>query len=314
MERAGVGKKTAAAHSARVSEDLPLPDFDADPAESTSPAPATSAHDAALLAVEARNAMVAAPPTLPLPPALAAPSSDIREVVYEEVPHPGFEARFGAAFRAPFVGGGVLWMAAIALSVFSAAMFVFIPKIFILALPASFALAAALQAVHFGQAANAGMHDEGDKIRAMWAFPARDELSQLGLAFAFSAAALLAPAIAAAHVGQPLLALLAVTGFLVYWPMSLVGVGISGSVMTLFRPVLMLLMIARTFTHYIRVVGVAAVLLLPPIALCLLGSGGLQFLGALLLAPALAYASGVLGFMMGCLVATRVETFRAFRK
>ncbi|MFK8000193.1 MAG: hypothetical protein AB8H86_11395 [Polyangiales bacterium] len=296
-----------------MSEDLPLPDFDAEPAEALPPAPATSAHDAALLAVEARNAKLAGAPTLPLPSAPPPPSADIREVVYEEVPHPGFEERFGAAFRAPFVGGGILWLAAIALSVFSAAFIANIPKLFILALPASFALAAALQAVHFGQAANAGMHDEGDKIQAMWAFPARDELSQLGLAFAFSAAALLAPAIAAAHVGQPGLALLAIIGFLFYWPMSLVGVGISGSVMTLFRPLLMTLMIVRTFGHYVRVVGVAAILLLPPIALCLLGGGGLQFLGALWLAPALAYASGVLGFMMGCLAATRVETFRAFR-
>ncbi|MFT5353841.1 MAG: hypothetical protein ACI9KE_001041 [Polyangiales bacterium] len=297
-----------------MSEDLPLPDFDTDPVESLPPAPTTSAHDAALLAVEARNASVTSqtpvPPLSPLP----LPSSDIREIFYVDVPHPGFDARFGAAFRAPFVGAGTLWMVAIALSVLPATFFVFSPRLFILALPTSFAWAAALQAVHFGQAANAGMHDEGDKIQAMWALPARDELSQLGLAFAFSSAALLAPAIAAAHVGKPLLALLSIGGFLLYWPMSLVGVGISGSVMTLFRPVLMLRMIARTFPQYIRVVGVAAALLLPPIALCLLGSGGLRFLGALWLAPALAYASGVLGFMMGCLAATRVEAFRAFRK
>ena len=255
-----------------------------------------------------------AAPVSPRQPALPLPSGDIRGVVYEEVPHPGFDARFGAAFLAPFVGGGILWLMAITLSVLAAVFFVSIPRIFILALPASFAMAAALQAVHFGQAANAGMHDEGGKIRAMWALPAREELSHLGLTFAFTAAALLAPAIAAAHVGQPTLALIAVLGFLLYWPMSLVGVGISGSVMTLFRPVLMALMIARTFREYIRVVGVAAALLLPPMALCLLGDGGLRFVGALWLAPSVAYASGVLGFMMGSLTATRVETFRAFRR
>lgn len=300
-----------------MSEDLPLPDFDAEP-EPQGPTPAmgertaSSARDAALRAVEARNATVAA--RLPLPPARPIPSGDLRGgVVYEEDPHPGFEARFGAGFRAPFVGAGALWFAAIAAGVLATAFFLFIPKLFVVALPACFVWTAALQAVHFGQAANAGMHDEGDKIQAMWALPDREELSQIGLTFAFSSAALLAPAIAAVHLGKPLLAILAITGFLFYWPMALVGVGISGSVMTLFRPVLMLMMIARTFRHYIRVVGVAAALLLPPIALCLLGSGGLRFVGALWLAPALAYASGVLGFHMGCLAATRVETFRAFR-
>lgn len=265
--------------------------------------------DAARRAVVERNLSV---DRRPISEPLFSPRADNRDIVYVDAPHPGFDARFWVAFTVPFRGLGILWLMAITFSVWCAGIALISPRLGLLSIP-FWALAAGLQAVHFGQAASAGAHDEGGPVQTHWGFPDRDDLSTLGIAFAFAGGAVLAPALAAAHAGHGVIALGVFVLFLTYWPIALVGVGLSGSMLTLFRPILLIRVALRSFRHYQRVVSVAALLLLPFVAGVLLGDVTVRFLGMTILGPAAAYTSGVIGYMMGCLSASNPEAFRMLR-
>ncbi len=276
--------------------------------------------DALTSAIESHNQSVGQPfPSGRLGPQaqtrLPPPSTDIRSAHPHqhvvEGTHPGFEARFREAFRLPWVGvGGVLWQLVMA-STWAIGLNALTVQGLQLFGAGICALAVGLHAVHFGQAAMAGSHDEGGPLHVLWSLPERHDLSMLGVALAFGAAGILAPAQMALRTHHAILAVVLLVAFLAYWPLALTGIGITGRLTTALRPVLLGRASIELGVSYLKVWGVLAALVLPPLFIAL---AGLPHLGLALLGPALAYASGVVGFLMGCLTATEPQAFRPLQR
>ncbi|MEM7606335.1 MAG: hypothetical protein AAF411_13340 [Myxococcota bacterium] len=301
-----------------MTEELPLPDFDEDvprrPAASpvdmprwlpASPAPSNPL-SAVQSAIADRNAAQDEPARAPLPPLR-------EEVVYQDVPHPGFDARFNAALRPPLQSWGLLWLAgagaAITLSLWS----VHLAGISLFVFPLLGTSAAGLFGLLFGQTASAAMADEGGPLVVSWHLPTREEIGMLGLPVAFSFAAMVTPAVALRE-DSALLASAALVVFFSYWPIALLGVGVSGSVWTLFRPLLLAKTAWTTRRYYGRSLLLALLVGLPPLGAALFGRGFVALLGGIVAGPALAYLAAVIGYQMGCLPPTVPEPFRAFRR
>ena len=313
-----------------LSDDLPLPDFDDADVAPQAPASAVSdfeagpaydtqtpnAYDAAAEAIARRNQrmlgdgglLAAAPP----------PPSEIDRGARIEVEseHPGFDARFSAAWSLALRPAALPWSIAL-FSLALGASFVFadMGRLTLFALPVWLLLAGA-HGVHFGQAALAGAHDEGGPLHVDWSWPDREDLSMLSLVLGGAAAGWILPAMHALQPHQTMstrvLGLAAGAFFVCYWPIALTGVAASGRLTTLLRFFALSRAALALGRRYWQLVAIDGVVLF----LCALMThlAGLQLMGGLSFAIAMPFLSSANGYLMGCMTAERPEPFRMLRR
>ena len=256
----------------------------------------------------------------PGPSAFGAPSgpgSSAPRSTTPEAPHPGFWPRFGWAFLVPFLGGGVLWVGGLAIAMAIAFMVLAAPCLGLLLAPIAFGGYLGLLGTFFTQAAQNGLHDEeGAAPRVRWALPDKSTTVGHGVVLGVVALVLFGLPGFVAHRGAPHWAAVLV-GLVpyAYWPMALTALGLTGRFTALVDLTLLWKGFRAGGWAYLAVVAVGWVSL-----------GGLALAGGLLaavfgplgalvwliaMAASFGYVAGVQGYLMGLLVADRLEGFEA---
>lgn len=284
----------------------------------------SAASSAAKKAIEAQNAaaMQAAHMGLPVEaatplahgPPRALPSSGAPTKVTLDGDHPGFWTRIPMAFVVPFFGTGVAWLIGLTLMFF---VFVFVrmaPCIGIFMMPVAGAVYLGLLGIYFGQAAQAGVEDDGSRPEPRWSMPSQSELLARGGPLVLVTLLLFIVPAALAVKGLPGPIVYA-TGLIpyVYWPMALTVSGITGSSMSLFNPVEIGRGILAGGLPYVVVIVVgflvfAGLSMLPAMAMAMESAAGV-LLSVLAMATGIGYVAGVQGYLMGCIVGSRPERF-----
>lgn len=284
----------------------------------------SEAASAAKKAIEAQNAaaMQAAHMGLPIEaatplahgPPRALPSRGAPSKVTLDGDHPGFWVRIPMAFVVPFFGTGVLWLIGLTMMFFVFAFVRMAPCIGIFMMPIAGAVYLGLLGIYFGQAAQAGVEDDGSRPEPRWYMPSQGELLARGGPLVLVTILLfIVPAgLAIKGVAGPIVYAAGLIPY-VYWPMALTVSGITGSSMSLFNPVEIGRGIFAGGLPYAVVVIVgflafAAISMLPALALAANSMVGI-LLSVLVMAGGIGYVAGVQGYLMGCIVGSRPERF-----
>ncbi len=230
----------------------------------------------------------------------------------QDEPHPGFWARFPVAFAVPFLGEGVLWLGALVFAFFAAAILRLLCMGW-LTMPLGMALYLGLLGSYFAQAAQTGLHDTGGGWpRPAWAPPRRDDLVYRGGAVLLLTTLLFALPAMFFLDGRETLAWVASIVPFAYWPMALTTVGLTGELVHGLNPITVLRGVRAAGLPYavVVLVGLLAIGGLLLIVGWMLAAGPpIGTAGVVLFASGLGYVAGVQGYLMGCLVASRLDEF-----
>ena len=287
-----------------------------------------AASSAAKKAIEAQNAAAMQAAHLGLPaeaatplahgplahgPAVALPGGAPRGVSLDG-DHPGFWTRIPMAFVVPFFGTGILWLIGLTVMLFVVAFVRAAPCIGIFMMPIAGAVYLGLLGIYFGQAAQAGLEDDGSRPQPRWYMPSQGELLARGGPLVLVTFLLFVIPAGLAWEGSagPVVYIAGLIPYF-YWPMALTVSGITGSSLSLFNPIEIGRGILAGGLPYLMVVLVgflvfAGLSMLPIIALTAHSTVGI-LVSVLVMAGAVGYIAGVQGYLMGCIVGSRSEKF-----
>ncbi len=285
-----------------------------------------AASSAAKQAIDAQNAAAMQAAQLGLPaeaatplahgPPRALPSQGAPEGIALDGEHPGFWTRIPMAFIVPFFGTGIVWLIALTMTLFLFAFIRLAPCIGIFMMPIAGAVYLGLLGIYFGQAAQAGLEDDGSRPKPRWHMPSQGELLARGgpLVVATILLFTIPVGLAVRNVPTPIVY---ATGLIpyVYWPMALTVSGITGSSMSLFNPVHIGRGIMAGGVPYAVVVVVGFMLfaglsMLPALAAASRSMMAIM-VSVVAMAGAVGYVAGVQGYLMGCIVGSRPEKFES---
>lgn len=227
--------------------------------------------------------------------------------------HPGFWSRIPVAFAVPFLRGGWVWLIGLTVMFFVVVFTVQAPCIGIFMLPVTGAAYLGLLGIYFGQAAQAGLEDDGSRPEPNWGAPNQQGTLLRGLALVLVTVLLFAIPFWLAFKGvSPAWIYLAGLLPYVYWPMALTVSGITGSVVSLFNPIDIGKGVIAGGIPYVVVVvvGFLAFAVMAALPLAALSYGPIAVVIAVLFpAFGICYVAGIQGYLMGCLVGSRREKF-----
>ena len=217
------------------------------------------------------------------------------------------------ALVVPFFGAGVLWLIGLTVMLFVVAFTRMAPCIGLFMLPVTGAVYLGLLGIYFGQAAQAGLEDDGSRPQPRWSVPAQQDLLFRGGALVLVTLLLfVVPAGLVYEGASPVVAYIAVLIPYVYWPMALTVSAITGRLTSLFNPIEIGKGIIAGGLPYVAVVSFGFLAYAGLTALLPLGLSAGP-VGALISGVALAfsfgYITGVQGYLMGCIVGSRPEKF-----
>lgn len=223
----------------------------------------------------------------------------------------GFWPRFLPSLLVPLRGWGVAWILGLTAVLFFT-LFSRITCLGFLAMPFFASLYLGGLATFFGQCAQAGLEDDVPGFE----LPSRDEIALRGVVVAIAGAILALLPWGAAHHGAPL-PLVLFLGLLpyLYWPMAIAAVGLTGRLLAVFDVVVVGRGIWAGGLPYLAIVAfgwlwIAGAGLLLGLSLTL---GALPaLLATAFFALSFSYVAGAQGALVGRLVASRPEPFRAF--
>ena len=275
--------------------------------------PAANAARTAPLVGLRRAAVVSRPPSQPPPPARSLQPPPQDNIL---PPGPsGFWPRIPVAFVVPFMGGGILWLVALAVMLVVLSLSSAAPCLNVVLMPITASVYLGLMSIYFTQCAEAGLESDGTKPAPRFSMPHQHDVVYRG--FALCAVTLLlfcVPAILAYRDAPKSWVYAAGLVPYIYWPMALTVSGITGSLGSLFNPVDIIKGIVAGGLPYVVVVlfgygAYAGLSLLPAVAAPAGGAALLVAFAAIVVG--VGYIAGVQAFLMGCLVSSRPERFES---